>query len=268
MKTVRDMFDIYAFSHQSDDQLLMLKDYVLDERLTKSDLNDKIMLDLGERYAYWNHTELMKTCIDNWFKTHEYNIKKLCDTVDVEYNPLYTKDYYEDFTSNKDTEKQNELSERENTSRNNTETIDSTNTGSETGNGTTSNSGTSTTIVDSTSEDLVSAYDSSTYQPQQKNETDSTTTVTTSDSGTTTDTKTTRDTIDTDKTLSEQKNRGRSETNQETENEDLVTQLHHYGKENDESYAALLQEERRLALFNIYDWIIEQLEKEICLGVY
>ena len=212
-KTIHDMLDIYALKHKSDDIFLMLQDYVLDSRLSREDLNDKIVLDLGERTPYWNHTELLKTNIENWFATHEDNIKKLVDSIELEYNPLYNTDYYEKVDNERKMDNKR------------TEDLES-------------HSLPNDTVV---SEDKVSAYDNASgYQPQSLN--------TTHNTG---DNTTTGDNVITD--------------DNKTVDDNLK---HHYGKEGTESYADLISKERRLAEFNIYDWIVNQLDSEICLGVF
>lgn len=211
-KTIHDMLDIYALKHKSDDIFLMLQDYVLDSRLSREDLNDKIVLDLGERTPYWNHTELLKTNIENWFATHEDNIKKLVDSIELEYNPLYNTDYYEKVDNERKTDNKR------------TEDLES-------------HSIPNDTVI---SENQVSAYDASGYQPQDKNTTTNTgNNATTGDNVITDDNKTVDDNL-----------------------------KHHYGKEGTESYADIISKERRLAEFNIYDWIVNQLDSEICLGVF
>lgn len=211
-KTIHDMLDIYALKHKSDDIFLMLQDYVLDTRLSREDLNDKIVLELGERTPYWNHTELLKANIENWFATHEDNIKKLVDSIELEYNPLYNTDYYEKVDNERKTDNKR-IEDLE------------------------SHSIPDDTVV---SENQVSAYDAGGYQPQDKNITTNTgNNTTTGDNVITDDNKIVDDNM-----------------------------KHHYGKEGTESYADIISKERRLAEFNIYDWIVNQLDSEICLGVF
>lgn len=224
MYDLRSMCELYAYKHKSDNIYLILQDYVIDSRIDRDDLNEKIILELGERKCYWRHTELLKAAIENWFKTHEYNIGKLLDTVEFEYNPIYNKDYYEDFISNKDKDRTQ--------SEDNTETSNTINS--------------NTTTNNSTSTNEISAYDSGSYQPQDKNT--STSTEQSNSTSNTTDIE--------DKDLAEKVK------------ENLGTKLHHYGKESDESYADLIEDERRLVLFNIYDWIIQQLDSELLIGVF
>ena len=223
-KTIHDMLDIYALKHKSDDIFLMLQDYVLDPRLSREDLNDKIVLDLGERTPYWNHTELLKTNIENWFATHEDNIKKLVDSIELEYNPLYNTDYYEKVDNARKTDNTRQVDNKR------TEDLES-------------HSIPDDTVV---SENRVSAYDSGAYQPQDMNTTHNTgNSATTGDNVITDDNKI----VDDNKTVDD-------------------NLKHHYGKEGTESYADIIDKERRLAEFNIYDWIVNQLDSEICLGVF
>lgn len=86
----------------------------------------------------------------------------------------------------------------------------------------------------SSNEDKTSAYDSSTYQPDKYGESQ------VKHNG-----KTTSDiesTVDTDKYIQ--------------------------GKDGQESYQSLVEQERRLDEFNIFNWIIKQMRKELFLLVY
>lgn len=216
MYNLRSMCELYAYEHHSDDIFLIFDDYVLDDRLDKDALNEKIMLEHGERKCYWRHTALLKSAIDNWFFTHNRNIRKLVDTTEYEYNPLFTRDYYEDFVSNKKEDRSQE--EDTTTASSNTSQSNSTNTNE------------------------ISAYDTTGYQPQDKN------------TGSESDTSTNSSSQDRDIS--------------ETKTEGLGSKLHHYGKENDDAYADIIEKERKLALFNIYDWIIRQLDDELFIGIY
>ena len=291
------MLDLYAMKHNSTDLTLMLHDYVLDNRLNRDELNAKIILELGERFPYWNHTDLMKANIDNWFATNELNIKKLTDTLFYEYNPLHTSDYTEstyEHRVNDDTvredlsrvedkdkathdttsedlsnvevkSKDEDLRKDEDLSR--TEDLSSRNSG---------------TVSDSSSTNTVSAYNANDYQPQDKNETLNTTDVTTTgDNAITEDNTITEDNNITEHNSIVQDNTitvNGTETNDnsitedntiKTDKDEVVTIDHrHVGKEGTDSYASLIEAERRLAIFNIYDWIVNQLDSEICLGVF
>ena len=144
MKDIRSMFRLYAFTQGVfDDDTVILRDYVLDERLDRNVLNDKILLDIGERYSYWSHTELLKRNIDNWFLAHADNISKLIDSTEYKYDAMHlSEEFYEDFDENKNKLRTDNLKEV---------------TGSEVG------STNATTDIQE-----ISAYDSPNYQPQNK----------------------------------------------------------------------------------------------------
>ena len=97
-----------------------------------------------------------------------------------------------------------------------------------------------------TGENQVSAYDAQTYQPKDKSsDTQSSSTV----NGVEHSGETTSDiesTVDTDKNTDE----------------------HIYGKDGDMPYQSLIEQERKLAEFNIFNWIIKQMRKELFLLIY
>lgn len=97
---------------------------------------------------------------------------------------------------------------------------------------------------DVTDETQVSAYDSNTYQPKEKREHDETATTNRTTQGSTTSNIVS--TVDT----------------QGTEEETIK------GKDSDTSYQELIEKERELSEFNIYNWIISQMRKELFLLVY
>ena len=97
-----------------------------------------------------------------------------------------------------------------------------------------------TTEVDGSDKINTSAYDVSTYQPRTETVTDNTTTNT----GTVTD----EGSLD------------------RTDTGDL--DVKEYGKDGTESYQTLIEQERRLAKFNIYNWIIQQMRRELFLLIY
>lgn len=100
--------------------------------------------------------------------------------------------------------------------------------------------------TDTTNTKTVSAYDSPSYQPKEQ---DSGTKDTTITNGVEHSGETTSDIssdVDTQHGL----------------NESIS------GKDGDESYQTLIEQERELAQFNIYDWILKQMRKELFLLVY
>lgn len=94
--------------------------------------------------------------------------------------------------------------------------------------------------TDSTTTQETSAYDVSTYQPRTKNTVDATT----KDTGTVTDV---------------------GELHR-TDNGDL--DIKEWGKDGQDSYQKLLKEEREASRFNIFNWIIQQMRRELFLLIY
>ena len=94
--------------------------------------------------------------------------------------------------------------------------------------------------VDSTSKLNTSAYDVDTYQPRTEDVTDSTT----ENTGTV-------------------RNAG---TLDRTDTGDL--DVKEYGKDGSESYQSLIEQERKVAKFNIHNWIIQQMRRELFLLIY
>lgn len=224
-----DILTEYAIAHDHSDELfLMLQDYTIDNRISRETLNRIIIKDLGTMRPITSYTEVYKMLVDTFFEKYEDNIKRLLDTLDIEYNPLQNKNITE-------TETIGETEQRESSGHiNNTDTyttnVDNVETGTD------------------INEKQVSAFDATTYQNKDKNtetknlRTDNDTT----HSGTTTSVITSD--VDTDRDV--------------TRNKTIA------GKDGNDSMQDLIKEERRLAEFNIYNWIIEQMRKELFLLVY
>ena len=216
-----DVLDVYAIvNDHSDDLFYMLKDYPLDSRIDRETLNKIIIKDLGTMRPITTYSEVYKMLVDTFFEKYEDNIKRLLDTLDIEYNPLQNKNLTETETEQRDSTGHINNTDQYTTNVDNIET------------GTDIN------------EKQVSAFDATTYQNKDKN-TDTRNLRTdndTSHSGTTTSAITSDVGTERQKTIS--------------------------GKDGTDSYQNLIKKERKLAEFNIYNWIIEQMRKELFLLVY
>lgn len=199
-----DILDLYAMENDSDDLFLMLSDYTLDNRIDRNVLNRVIIKELGAASPYVHNTKIFKFALEEFFNKYNYNIGKLLDTMYIEYDPL----------SNK------KITEEEH--RNSTGDID--------------NTDTYTTTQGVDTEEKVSAFDATTYQPKAKEEKDG---VTKHRGETTSDIAST---VDTRRTVS--------------------------GKDSPDTYQSLVEQERQLADFNIFNWIIQRMRKELFLLVY
>lgn len=265
--TLNDLFHIYALSHNNDTSA-MLTDYILDSRLSRADLNNMILLELGDRQVYYNDTVVMKFAIDNWFATHRLNIKRLVDAIEAEYNPIYPKEEWEEITENLDRKEEmnkdvthvkeydtNEIQGygSENTTTYNTENKIKTDTTEETGN---------------TETNEISAYNASSYQPQARvtNSGRDDSKVESTEAKTGTDRN----------TLSGEDSTKMQGTVTDTEHgldrdgkikQDTDKNRHTWGRDV-EKVSDLLEGEIRLAKFNVYEWICARLEEKICLAIF
>lgn len=195
-----DLMDVYSALHDSDDMMLILNDYTIDSRVSRETLNTVIISELGATRPITTDPDMFKILLDSFFNKYSLNIRRLVDTMYLEYNPLDTKNMVE-------TEHRYSKGDIDNTdSYSNT-------TGQE---------------------DKISAYDSNEYQPKGK-----------TDGSVTHEGETTSDiesTVDTEKSMR--------------------------GKDGQDSYQTLIEQERRLAEFNIFNWIIKQMRQELFLMVY
>lgn len=207
-----ETLDFYAMKHHSDDLFLMLQDYVLDERIERDSMNRIIIKELGNATPFTNETTILKFAIEEFFEKYKDNIKRLIDTMYLEYNPIDTKNIKRELN---ESEKRESDADIQNTDKYGTKKEDH-------------------------ATQTVSAYDSSDYQPKEKNDV----TDQTSHNGETT-----------------------SDIHSEVGTEKgLVEKI--TGKDGDSSYQKLIEQERKLAEFNIFNWIIKLMRKELFLLVY
>ena len=281
-----DILEVYDMKHgDGDDNLfLMLQDYPLDNRINRENMNKIILKELGSMRPFTTNTTVFKFALDEFFMKYQHNIGKLLDTMYFEYNPLYSKDITRTLTETEDKVKV------ESEDKAKTETEDNTKTGTENKSlsetehrestadidNTDTYTTTTDTDIDYTTENQVSAMDSVTYQPKDKTIHDETQNVSASHSGTTTSDITSD--VDTTKTITETNRTGETEDNERTvtednsknitEDNDRTEEERITGKDNDTSYQELITQERELAEFNIFNWIIKLMRKELFLLVY
>lgn len=224
-----DILDLYNLTNDNSSDLMnMLSDYPLDERIDRTALNTSIITKLGACRPITTNSTVFKVLIDEFFTRYSTNISKLLDTLYLEYNPLEN-NRYERALGEEDTEHRESTGDIDNT-----DSYTTSNTGSD--------------DISRTEEKKVSAYDSSTYQPKEKIETGSeedTSSSTTHSGETTSDIKSDVDTE-------------HSHTLKETKS----------GLEGNVTYQSLIEQERKLSQFNIFNWIIERMHKELFLLVY
>ena len=207
-----DMLDFYAMLNDSDDMFLMLKDYTLDTRIDRDQMNKIIVKELGSCRPFVHESTVFKFALEEFFNKYNYNIRKLIDTMYLEYNPLSDKKLETDVWDNEHRYSKGDI---DNTDSYKTET-------------------------DGDNKENVSAYDSSSYQPEHQSVIDQET----NHSGETTS--------DIESTVDTDRHNLKSET----------------GLNGQRSYQDLIKQERKLAEFNIFNWIIQRMREELFLLVY
>lgn len=211
---------------------------------SKDLLINTILLNYGEMEALYASPDFMQFAITNWSGCVQYKMTRLFGTTQVEYDPIENYNRYEDSTETPNitrTGSRNESSDGSTTSTGNTSTKTSNNTvGNESGN----------------TEQTVSAFNASTYQPQNKSISVSDTTST--DSGTA---ETTANT-----TGGEKKTVTGSNTDTETGTRTYTAHTH--GNIGVTTSQQMLQSERYVAEFNFYQEMAKDFAKTLLVMVY
>lgn len=144
----------YQYYHNAGGDLFELMD--LPTGINKDTLCSNILLQGGEFEVQHGNPQFIHNAIGIWSQAWKESFQRWVDALAIEYAPLENYDRMEHWTDEKDL----------------TNNVDSTGTSNSTGTADT----TDTITSSSTTENTKSAYDSSTYQPNDKSETNSTST--------------------------------------------------------------------------------------------
>ena len=218
--------------------LLKMKDQTLfdllelPEGIDKETVVDNILLQGGEFEVLYADPEFMRNAIGMWGRKHYYTFEKWVKAQGIDYNPLENYDRQEDWT---DTGNRGETSQARRDSGN-TRTFD--------------NQDKRTLDTEVTTENTVSAYDSSSYQPSDKAET--------TNSGT--------DTVDYSGTIKDEFGEGSS--GQTTENKKDIHTGRTHGNIGLTTSQQMLQSEYDIARFNIVEQITDIFILEFTIPVY
>ena len=131
--TFLDMIEMYnvKVGNDLDNIDSLFTDAQIDERLDKHVLAGVLLDKCGAMRCLYETTNTFKFFSDNFFKKYEWNIKKLVDTVEAEYNPLVNKkltwtettDIEQNLDTDEDRSKQNTGTQGNAYSENETNTI-------------------------------------------------------------------------------------------------------------------------------------------------
>ena len=276
--TLIDIIQIGNFNSERDlnDTDWLYGDIDIDERLDKDILIDTLIDQCGAMRCIYNTTPIFKRFSDNFFKKYKWNIGKLIDTLELKYDPITNKNVSwtetTDIEQNLDTEEGiEENREKSNTGTQVTEDS-GTQTKVDTGTQTKVDTGTQENEYSETQENTISAMNSNNYQPDNKKETSGDNTRTDDLTSTRTDDLTSTRTDDLSKTRTDNLSETINATNDRNKNENLTweeTDTHiESGTTGNMSFQELIEKERKIAEFSIYNWIAKKYSKELFLLVY
>lgn len=200
------------YDESGNDYFWLFKDIELDERLDKNVLMQEILRYSAKSHPIFDTCATFKYGVDSFFKKWKLQITKLVDTYYFNYNPIWNKD---------GTITETHISERV---REENKTDDYNENENETGN----------------TENTVSAYNSSSYQPYDNTSTGN------------------------DRNL----NSGRDLDTNENESFGENTKRVEQGNIGVTTTQSMISEERAIQEFNIYAWIAEKFQNELFLNVW
>ena len=229
-------------------QQSLFDDLVLPDGIDKDVLTNNILLRGGEFEVMYADPHFTRDAIGMWGKKWYRTFEKWIDALSIDYNPLENYDRMEDYsdTLNKG------VSTSSSGTTGNTRTFN--NEDKETLN--TQNKMTHDTT--DVTEETVSAYDSSTYQPSRKTTVDNDGTDTMDNTGT--------DTFNHTGTITDSGTNGSSGT--EKENSKSVHEGRIHGNIGVKTSQSMLEEELRIAEWNVYEHITDLFLSEFIIPIY
>ena len=307
--TLLDMIELYNIRNdlELDDMESLYRDIDIDERLDKDILIGTLLDQCGAMRCIYETTATFKYFSDLFFKKYKWNITKLIDTLELNYDPLVNKtlDWTEvtDIDQNLNTDE--DITQNKNKSNTGTQvtqdrgTQTNTNTGTQVtqDRGTQTNTNTGTQVTDDTgtqkheysdnAENTISAMNSSSYEPDSNKEASGENERTDNLKSTRTDNLTGTRTDNLDKTRTDNLTETRTDNLDKTRTDNLEenvdsasardkteqlawdeTDTHREKGINNITFQELIEKERKIAQFSIYNWISKKYAKELFLLLY
>lgn len=232
-------------------------DLSLPTGLNKQDLINRICIDCGELEMLYSDPDILKYMIRNWSRTEAHVWEKLADTLDLQYNPIYNLDvtWEETRTPNITRQKSGSITDNRTpniTERRTPDLKDELSAGVKT----------TETPTNFTNTESVQGFNSSTWEDARKNTQSGSNEIAKSGKDTTTRTGTeTTLTTGTDKRTTTT-----GETDKETGTETISTRR--YGNQGVTMTQDMIQKERDISMFNLYEYICRSFKNRFCLMVY
>ena len=244
----------------------------LPEEMDRETMKDYIFMYAGNNEARYGDPELMERLVNRWFSARKHDFEMMWRALHADYNPIENTDRYEDFWENTDRkESGTENRTEDNTVNRKTSSNNRQNTsvnGNTSGSGTTS--GEVTRTPDLTSERTVSAFDTDSYQPNEKTaqsgseKTDSSE----SSSSSATSSQTAEQTGNQTSTDTETGKNQANSKNENTMHNELKHGLHSHGNIGVTTNQEMINEELELRKYDLYKQIALLFEDEFTITVY
>lgn len=219
------------------------------EPLDKEELENNLMMELGELSVIYSEPTFLKWAIGQWSSKQAPIWKKLYDTTQFDYNPIHNYDrteYYEDIRQINKTGNENSTSD--NTLNNSSTNKQNTN----------SNTISSENVNDTTTRE-VSAYNmENSFAPAEKS----------TENKTTSGNNNFENIENSEYSENETTNSKTESENSENTNESFNHKYHGEGNIGVTTTQQMIEAEREVVKFNIYDYIIEEFKQRFCILVY
>ena len=243
--TLLDIIEIYNMKtgRKIDDIGSLYEDIDIDPRLDKEILVGSLLDEFGAMNCLYDTTATFKYFSNNFFKKYKWNIVKLLDTLELKYDPLTNKNVTWTETTKIEQDLDTAESQSENKGRSTSESENEKNTG------------TVKNRYEDNEENKISAMNANDYEPDNKRKTDGD--------------NTREDNLNRDRSGSATEHIDTSKDRNKSENlawDEIDT--HTESGTNDVIYQDLIEKERKVAQFSIYNWISKKYAKELFLLVY
>lgn len=243
--TLLDIIEIYNMKtgRKIDDIGSLYEDIDIDARIDKEILVGSLLDECGAMNCLYDTTATFKYFSNNFFKKYKWNITKLLDTLELKYDPLTNKNVKWTETTKIEQDLDTAESQSENRGRSTSEEDSERNTGSVKNN------------YSDNEENKISAMNANDYEPDNERKTGG-------ENKREDDLRRERngsssEHIDTSKDRNKSENLAWDEIDTHTES-----------GTNDVLYQDLIEKERKVAQFSIYNWISKKYAKELFLLVY
>lgn len=270
------------FLHNNNsDMFSLLK---LPEGIEKDVFTDTLMLRGGEFELLYGDPYFEQQAVGAWGRKWYRTFQKWIEALNIEYAPLENYDRYEDWTENEKTDDDftgsttgtDTQTERTDDDYSGTTTNNGTENETENKDGSTDRQTQGTATNSNSTENKVSAFNSSVYEPENMN-TSTGTSSTTETVGETTEEDTTRSTTTTDRGTEEsERDISRSYTGRTTGTEDTERDINRLNRRTGRAHGnigvttsqQMLESELNIAKWNLYDKMSDIFIRELLVAVY